>query len=175
VIAKGLPTLPISLLSASPSPIPGDYGYAFMFQDPKGSYWLEHCRMEHASTSLFIQAGAPEISSCHILNGLQSGMECSGQSAPKISQCRIAGHKNGAGIVCSGYSKPILRGNSIVDNAWALVNYSSLLLDGRENWWGLDPPTEGLFMGQVDYSNWLKGEPTPSLPSPKTAIEIPEK
>lgn len=159
--AKGLPTLPISFLSASPNPGPGDYAYAFTFQDPQGANSLQHCLIEHASTALFIQAGAPEISSCQLLHGLQSGIECSGQSAPKITGCRIAGHRTGVGIICSGYTKPILRANNIVENAWALVNYSSLLIDARENWWGSDPPGEALFMGQVDFSNWLKAESAP--------------
>ena len=158
LVAKGEPAHPISFLSASPSPLPGDYAYAFTFQDPKGAYLLEHCRIEHASTSLFIQAGSPEISSCQILNGLQSGIECGGQSAPKITRTRIAGHKTGGGIICSGYAKPLLRANNIMDNAWAVVNYINLLVDARGNWWGSDPPAEALFMGQVDYSNWLKAE-----------------
>ncbi len=158
VVAKGEPARPISFLPASPNPMPGDYAYAFTFQDPQGVYLLEHCRIEHASTALFIQAGSAEIVSCQILTGLQSGIECSGQSASKITRSRIAGHKTGTGIICSGYAKPFLRANNIVDNAWAVVSYMNLLVDARENWWGSDPPAEGLIMGQVDYSSWLKAE-----------------
>ncbi len=114
--------------------------------------------IEHASTALLIQAGSAEIASCQILTGLQSGIECSGQSASKITRSRIAGHKTGTGIICSGYAKPFLRANNIVDNAWAVVSYMNLLADARANWWGSDPPAEGLIMGQVDYSSWLKAE-----------------
>jgi len=160
VIARGQPSLAVSFRSASLHPLPGDYAYALMFKDPLHTSYLEHCRIEHASTSLLIQAGGPEICRCQIIGSLQNGIECSGQSSPKITACKIAGHRNGAGIVCSGYCKPVLRGNSIVDNAWALVNYSSLLLDARENWWGGAPPPEGLIMGEVDFSGWLQDDPT---------------
>jgi len=133
VVAKGEPARPISFMPASPNPRPGDYAYVFTFRDPQGVYLLEHCRIEHASTALFIQGGLCGDRPCQIVSGLQSGIECSGQSASKITHSRIADYKTGTGIICSGYAKVFLRANNFVDNAWAVVNYMNLLVDAREN------------------------------------------
>jgi hypothetical protein len=55
----------------------------------------------------------------------------------------------------------VLRGNTILDNAWAVVNHSGNQVDARENWWGSPAPADALFIGDVDRRSPLPEESKP--------------
>ncbi|TAJ06939.1 MAG: hypothetical protein EPO61_13210 [Nitrospirae bacterium] len=155
--ALGTAARPIALTSANASPRPGDYASAVRFegvgQQPS---FLKHVRVEYASTAVHVKEGNPEISHAYIANNLQSAIECAGKSSPKIAYSTLTGHSNNAAVICSGRAQPTLYHNNIVNNAWGVINHSSLPLEARENWWGASPPDEGLFLGAVEFNPSLK-------------------
>lgn len=162
--ALGTAARPITLTSANASPRPGDYASAVRFegvgQQPS---FLKHIRVEYASTAIHVKDGTPEISHAYIAHNLQSAIECTGKSSPKISYSTLTGHSNNAAVICSGRAQPTLYHNNIVNNAWGVINHSSLPLEARENWWGGAKPDDGLFLGTIEY------KPALSQPEPDAA------
>ncbi|MEW6544366.1 MAG: GNA1162 family protein [Nitrospirota bacterium] len=159
--ALGTEKRPIVLTSANASPRPGDYASAIRFEGSgQQPSLLRHVRIEYAQTALQVKEGNPEISHAFIAHNLQSALECSGKSAPKVTHSTLTEHPNNAAVICSGRAQPTLYRNNIVKNAWAVINHSSLPLEARENWWGVAQPDEGLFLGSVEFKPSLK-EPDP--------------
>lgn len=155
--ALGTSARPITLTSANASPRPGDYASAVRFEgSAQQPSFLKHVRIEFAGTALHVKEGNPEISYAYIAHNLQSAVECSGKSSPKISYSTLTEHPNNAAVICSGRAQPTLYRNNIVKNAWGVINHSSLPLEARENWWGVSPPDEGLFLGTVEFKPSLK-------------------
>ena len=163
--AHGTASRPITMTSANAAPRPGDYTAAIRFegggQQPSV---LQHVRIEYAATAVQVKEGNPEISHAFIAHNLQSAIECAGKSAPKISYSTLTGHSNNAAVICSGRSQPVLYRNNIIKNAWGVINHSSLPLEARENWWGVEQPDEGLFLGTVEFKPFLK-QPDPDAVS----------
>lgn len=150
--ALGTAARPITLTSANHAPRPGDYDSAIRFEGAgQQPSFLRHVRIEYAGTAVHVKEGNPEISHAYIAHNLQSAVECSGKSSPKISFSTLTEHPNNAAVICSGRAQPTLYHNNIVKNAWGVINHSSLPLEARENWWGLPQPDEGLFLGTVEF------------------------
>ncbi len=161
VQALGTAARPIKMTSANASPRPGDYTTAIRFEGAgQKPSLLKHVRIEYAATALQVKEGNPEISHAFITHNLQSALECTGKSAPKISYSTLTDHPNNAAVICSGRAQPTLYRNNIVKNAWGVINHSSLPLEARENWWGSVQPDEALFLGAVEYKPSLK-QPEP--------------
>ncbi|MBM4122613.1 MAG: hypothetical protein FJ249_08475 [Nitrospira sp.] len=155
--AFGTAGRPIKMTSANASPRPGDYTNAVRFEGSgQQPSLLRHVRIEYAATALQVKEGNPEISRAFIAHNLQSALECSGKSAPKVTHSTLTEHPNNAAVICSGRSQPTLYKNNIVKNAWGVINHSSLPLEARENWWGTAQPDEGLFLGSVEFKPSLK-------------------
>jgi hypothetical protein len=53
-------------------------------------------------------------------------------------------------VTVRGFGRVLLRNNRIVNNGWAVVNYSGNQVDARGNWWGDAKPADALFVGDVD-------------------------
>ncbi len=161
--ALGTPERPILFTSANASPRPGDYDTAIRFEgDGPVPSLLRYVVVLYAGTALVVKQGSPEISHAYIAHNLQSAMECSGTSSPKISYSTIAHHPNNAAVLCAGQSQPVLYRNNFVSNGWAVINYSTMPLEARENWWGRPTPDRSLFVGSVEY--------TPSLRRPEPEV-----
>jgi hypothetical protein len=155
--AFGTASRPIRMTSANASPRPGDYTNAVRFEGSgQQPSLLRYVRIEYAATALQVKEGNPDISHAFIAHNLQSALECSGKSAPKVTHSTLTEHPNNAAVICSGRSQPTLYRNNIVKNAWAVINHSSLPLEARENWWGAAQPDEGLFLGSVEFKPSLK-------------------
>lgn len=160
--ALGTASRPITLTSVNASPRPGDYASAVRFEGTgQQPSFLKHVRVEYASTAIHVKEGSPEISYAYIAHNLQSAIECAGKSAPKVSYSTLTGHSNNAAVICSGRAQPTLYHNNIVNNAWGVINHSSLPLEARQNWWGGANPDEALFLGTVEY------KPALSQPEPE--------
>ncbi|HEV8539643.1 MAG TPA: GNA1162 family protein [Nitrospiraceae bacterium] len=163
--ALGTAVRPITMTSANAAPRPGDYTSAVRFESGgQQPSFLQHVRIEYAATAVQVKEGNPEISHAFIAHNLQSAMECAGKSAPKISYSTLTEHANNAAVICSGRSQPVLYRNNIIKNAWGVINHSSLPLEARENWWGMEQPDEGLFLGTVEFKPSLK-QPDPDAVS----------
>jgi hypothetical protein len=159
--ALGTPERPIILTSANSSPRPGDYSSALRFEgEGDQPSLLRHIRIEYAATAIQVKEGNPEISHAFIAHNLQSALECMGKSSPKVTYSTLADHRNNAAVVCGGRAQPTLYRNNIVNNAWAVINHSTLPLEARENWWGAAQPDEALFLGMVEFKPFLN-QPEP--------------
>ncbi|MBI4400747.1 MAG: DUF799 family lipoprotein [Nitrospirae bacterium] len=164
VQALGTKDRPITLTSANASPRPGDYAAAVQFEGSgQQPSLLRHVRIEYAATAVQVKEGNPEISHAFIARNLQSALECGGKSAPKVSYSTLTEHPNNAAVLCTGRAQPTLYRNNIVNNAWGVINHSTLPLEARENWWGGAKPDDGLFLGAVEY------KPALSQPEPEAA------
>jgi len=148
--------------SGSAAPARGDYGYAIRIERPGPiPNWLIWTQIRQATTGLRLEAGRTEISYGEVAENRLNGIEVSGRAAVTITGVRIVRNPNGAGVVVTGDAKPILRRNTIAGNGWAILNHTPYTLDARENWWGTSAPSEELFVGLVDRSNWLNDDPFP--------------
>lgn len=124
---------------------------------PNRSIWTQ---IRHAMTGLRLEAGRTEISYGEVAEDRLNGIEVSGTAAVTITGMRILRNPNGAVLVVTGDAKPILRLNTITDNGWAILNQTPYTLDARENWWGTNNPSDDLFIGLMDWSNWLNEDPS---------------
>jgi parallel beta-helix repeat protein len=159
--ALGTSEHPIVFTSANSSPRPGDYSSALRFEgEGDQPSLLRHIRIEYAATAVQVKEGTPEISHAFIAHNLQSALECMGKSSPKVTYSTLSDHPNNAAVVCGGRAQPTLYRNNIVNNAWAVINHSTLPLEARENWWGAVQPDEALFLGIVEFKPFLN-QPEP--------------
>jgi len=156
--AMGTAARPITLTSAGASPRPGDYASAVRFEGagPLPSF-LMHVRIEYASTAIQVKEGNPEIAHAYIAHNLQSALECTGRSSPKIAYSTLTEHPNNAAVLCGERAQATLYHNNIVKNAWGVINHSALPVRARENWWGVPQPDGKSFIGAVEYTPPLKG------------------
>lgn len=151
LVARGAPQRRITFTSASERPRPGDFGAAVVIRAKAGqTSALEEVVMEHAAVALRVESGGAEVLRAEIAKNLQSGVEVSGTGVLKLAESRVTGQASGAGVTIQGFGRAVLRGNSISENGWAVVNYSGNQVDARENWWGTGAPSDGLFVGDVD-------------------------
>lgn len=151
LVARGTPAQRITFTSASDRPRPGDFGAAVVVRARTGqTSTLEDVVVEHAGVGLRIESGGAEVLRAEIAKNLQSGIEVTGTGVLKLGDSRVEGQAAGSGVTVQGFGRAVLRGNSIVDNGWAVVNYSGNQVDARENWWGAGTPADGLFVGDVD-------------------------
>jgi hypothetical protein len=111
---------------------------------------LEGVAIEHAGVAVRVESGGLEVLKADIAANLQGGIEVAETGVLKLSESRLAEHKSGGAVTVRGFGRAILRNNRIVDNGWAVVNYSGNQVDARENWWGSPTPADGLFVGDVD-------------------------
>lgn len=150
--ALGTRDRPITLTSANASPRPGDYTAAIRFEGSgQQPSLLRFIRIEYAATAVQVHDGNPEISHAFIARNLQSALECTGKSAPKVTFSTLTEHLNNAAVICGERARPILYRNNIVKNGWGVINHSPLPLEARENWWGNAQPDDGLFLGAVEF------------------------
>ncbi len=150
LVARGTPAQRITFTSASERPRAGDFGAAVVVRAKTGqTSALEEVVVEHAGVGVRVESGGVEVLRAEIAKNLQSGVEVSGTGVLKLGDSRVAGQPAGTGVTVQGFGRAVLRGNSIVDNGWAVVNYSGNQVDARENWWGAGTPAEGLFVGDV--------------------------
>lgn len=159
LIARGTPAQRITFTSASERPRPGDFGAAVVVRAKTGQTTaLEEVLVEHAGVGVRIESGGAEVLRAEIAKNLQSGLEVTGTGVLKLGDSRVTGHPAGSGVTVQGFGRAVLRGNSIVGNGWAVVNYSGNQVDARENWWGAGAPADGLFVGDVDRRSPLAEE-----------------
>ncbi len=155
--AKGKQGRPIIFSSNSPSPSPGDYLFAVKFsrKQETGSLF-EFCSFKYGVNAFIIDYGKPDITYSVISDNSQAGIICGNNSFPKIEHNIIKRNSGTGAIFCKGMSSPRIHYNNFADNPFAIQSYSKIQIDARNNWWGEDPPDEGLFIGMVSYSPWLK-------------------
>lgn len=158
LVAQGDADHMIVFASASDRPRPGDFKAAVQIRAKGGqTSLLERVKIEHAGVGLRVDSGSVEVLAADIADNLQSGVEVRDTGALKLSESRIAGHHAGGGVTVQGFGRVLLRRNHIIDNGWAIVNYSRNQVDARGNWWGAAPPLDTLFVGDVDRSDALAG------------------
>lgn len=151
LVARGSQDRRVVFTSGSERPAPGDFKSAVRVEAKAGqTSLLEHVTVEHAAVGLKVASGGLEVLQAEIAGNLQGGIEVSDTGLLKLSQSRVAGHKSGGGVTVQGFGRASLRGNRILDNAWAVVNYSGNQVDARENWWGNATPDDALFVGDID-------------------------
>lgn len=163
ILAKGTADRPITFTSASQAPVPGDFRFAVQVAEGTSrSSSFERVRFEYAATALRVESGIVEVTHGEIRDNRQSGVEVLHSGVLKIAHSQIRGHRTGAAITVRGFGRMSLRRSAVTDNGWALLNYSSLQVDARENWWGSPTPDEALFVGSVDRRDRLTEAPRTS-------------
>ncbi len=154
--AKGKRNGPISFISNSPSPAPGDYLFMVRFtKETKVGSFFEFCRFKHGVNGLIIEYGKPDITYSIISDNSQAGIICGNDSSPKIEYNTLTRNKGTGAIFCKAMSAPRIHYNNFVDNPFAIQSFSRIQIDARNNWWGKDPPDDGLFIGNITYKPWL--------------------
>ena len=58
-------------------------------------------------------------------------------------------------MFCKGMANPRMHYNNFLDNPFAIQSFSRIQIDARNNWWGNNPPDEGLFIGNITLKPWL--------------------
>jgi len=159
MVARGKREQPIVFTSSGASPSAGDYLSVVRFiARTKVNSFFEYCVMEHATIAVDIHFGSPDISYCYIANNAQSAIKCRNDAAPKIFYNTITGNLGTGGIECVGMSRPKINHNNIVDNAVGIQAFSTILIDGRYNWWGKAQPDSSLIWGEenIQFKPWLE-------------------
>ncbi|MBI4379136.1 MAG: DUF799 family lipoprotein [Nitrospinae bacterium] len=158
--ARGRKDRIIAFTSNSSSPSHGDYIAAVRFEkETSFNSFFKYCQIRYATIGIEIKAGSPDITYSVISDNSQSGLQISGKATPKISFNTISKNTGSAGVVAIGWANPKIDHNNIVDNAFAIQSFSQILIDARNNWWGVIPPNDDLFIGEnIDRSSWLNEE-----------------
>ncbi len=147
IVARGTREAPILFSANSASPAPGFYACAVRFMSPtKVNSVMEYCIVKYAETALDVQHGAPDISYCHIAASSQCGVFCGNDASPKITFSSFTDNLGQGGIACRGMSRPTINYNNFSGNAFAVQAFSSIYIDARWNWWGVNPPDEGTIL-----------------------------
>ncbi|RMH52193.1 MAG: hypothetical protein D6682_02440 [Zetaproteobacteria bacterium] len=112
---------------------------------------IEQATIAQAAIAFTIQAGAPRIHRCRIIDSRYSAFDIQGVSRPQILENEIAGASSGA-VVVSGRAQPVLHGNLLHDNQpFHLQNGSVYRIDATGNRWR-PPAGPTTILGDVDYS-----------------------
>jgi hypothetical protein len=151
VVARGTAAQRIVMTSGSERPRAGDFRSALRIgARPGQTSTLEHVVIEQAAVGVKVEGGALEALRIDVSGTQQAGIEVAETGVLKLSESRVAGHGSGGGVMVRGFGRVVLRNNRIVDNGWAVVNYSGNQVDARQNWWGGAAPADALFVGDVD-------------------------
>jgi hypothetical protein len=155
--ARGTREKLIIFTSSRSSPSPGSYPAAVRFEHPaKVASFFQYCIFEFAETSLEVAHGAPEIDRCLIAHNSQAGIKATREGAPKISYSTFLKNEGTGAVVALGAARPKIHRNNFRENPFAIQSQSSIYIDARENWWGGSPPSESLFLGQINLKPWLE-------------------
>jgi parallel beta-helix repeat protein len=159
--ARGTPDRWITFTSSSSSPSPGSYPAAVRFEQPaRVASFFRYCILEFAETALEIAQGAPDIDHCLIRQNGQAGIRVTQEGAPKVSFSTFFRNAGTGALVAIGAARPKISRNNFQENPFAIQSQSSIYLDARENWWGAAPPSDALFLGEINLKPWLeKPEP----------------
>jgi hypothetical protein len=150
VNARGTGEQRIVFTSASDRARAGDFRNALVIRGAGRTSILEEVLVEHAGTGILIENGGLEAARVALIGNQQAGVDVAETGVLKLSESKVSGHAAGSGITVRGFGRAVLRRNDIVDNGWAVVNYSSNVVEARENWWGAPVPADSLFVGDVD-------------------------
>ncbi|MBF0227284.1 MAG: DUF799 family lipoprotein [Desulfobacterales bacterium] len=158
IISKGNEEYPIIFTSSGSTPASGDYVSAVEFEKKSNiSSFFQFCIFEFAKVGINIYEGSPEITQCYISNNSQAGIRCSNESDPKITYNTITNNGGSGGIECVGNSRPKINYNNFKDNAVSIQAWSNLLIDARNNYWGMSPPDRQFIWGdKVLIEPWLE-------------------
>ncbi|HSR11612.1 MAG TPA: right-handed parallel beta-helix repeat-containing protein, partial [Thermodesulfobacteriota bacterium] len=157
VEARGTRERWITFTSNSSSPAPGSYPAAFRFEGPaQGASLFRYCVFEFAETALEIAHGGPDIDRCLISDNAQAGIKTLESGAPAVSFSTFARNAGTGAVVAFGQSRPKILRSNFEKNAFAVQSHSSIYIDARENWWGESPPSESLFLGEINLKPWLE-------------------
>ncbi len=194
--AQGTAQAPITFTSNATAPAPGDWkGIYFRDQTNNTATLLEHCIVEYGgntnSANINLNNAKPTIQYNTIRNSSHSGIYISGTGANgALVSCNNL-KDNVYGVYTAGSTQPLVNNNNFLRNQhYGVYNSGSLVLDGKDNWWG-DADGPGFngddVYGSVDYAPWLAAAsncidtpPTNSPPfEPKspfptnTAVRVP--
>jgi parallel beta-helix repeat protein len=159
--ARGTSDGAITFTSSSSSPTPGAYPAAIRFAKETGvASFFRYCIIEFAETGMEVAYGSPEIDRCLIARSAQAGIKVTQEGAPKISYSTFLQNAGTGALVALGGARPKVHRSNFRENDFAVQSLSSIFMDARENWWGANPPSESLFLGQLNLKPWLdKPEP----------------
>ncbi len=159
--ARGTSDGTITFTSSSSSPTPGAYPAAIRFEkEPGMASFFRYCIIEFAETGMEVAYGSPEIDRCLIARNGQAGIKVTHEGAPKVSYSTFLQNAGTGALVALGGARPKVHRNNFWENDFAVQSHSSIFIDARENWWGASPPSESLFLGQINLKPWLeKPEP----------------
>ena len=159
--ARGTSDGAITFTSSSSSPTPGAYPAAIRFEKETGvASFFRYCIIEFADTGMEVAYGSPEIDRCLIARSAQAGIKVTHGGAPKVSYSTFLKNAGTGALVALGGARPKVHRNNFRENDFAVQSHSSIFVDARENWWGASPPSESLFLGQINLKPWLeKPEP----------------
>jgi len=147
------------LTSGSERPRAGDFKSALQIRAKPGqTSTLEHVVIEQAAVGVRIEGGGLEALRIDVTGNQQAGIEVADTGVLKLSDSLVTGHGAGGGVTVRGFGRVLLRNNRIVNNGWAVVNYSGNQVDARGNWWGGAKPADALFVGDVDRRDPLTTE-----------------
>ena len=159
VVARGTAAERIVMTSASERPRAGDFKAALQMRAKPGqTSILEHVAIEHGGVGVRLDSGGLEALRVDVRGNQQAGIDVAETGVLKLSESRVTGHPAGGGVSVRGFGRVVLRGNRIVDNGWAVVNYSRNQVDARGNWWGAAIPDDALFVGDIDRAEPLAEE-----------------
>jgi parallel beta-helix repeat protein len=159
--ARGTSDGAITFTSSSSSPAPGAYPAAIRFAKETGvASFFRYCIIEFAETGMEVAYGSPQIDRCLIARSAQAGIKVTQEGAPKISYSTFLQNAGTGALVALGGARPKVHRSNFRENDFAVQSHSSIFMDARENWWGASPPSESLFLGQMNLKPWLeKPEP----------------
>jgi hypothetical protein len=134
ISAKGTRDHPISFVSNSPSPAPGDYLFAVKLSGKSAvSSFFEFCRFRHSVNAMIIDHGTPDLTYSVISDNSQAGIICGNDSSPKIEYNTLARNKGTGAVFCKATASPRMRHNNVIDNPFAIQSFSRIQIDARSN------------------------------------------
>jgi parallel beta-helix repeat protein len=155
--ARGTSDGAITFTSSNSSPAPGAYPAAIRFVKETGvASFFRYCIIEFAETAMEVAFGSPEIDRCLIARSAQAGIKVTQEGAPKVSYSTFLQNAGTGALVVLGGARPKVHRSNFRENDFAVQSHSSIFIDARENWWGASPPSESLFLGQMNLKPWLE-------------------
>jgi len=159
-VAYGEKERPVRLVpNAGEAALPGTWKGLVIRQAPRVR--LRHVTLTGAATGVTVIDSSPEIYAATISKCSQAGLYLKSNARPDITCTRFVSNGGQGAIVIEGQGvSPKIRQSTFIQNEpFQVQSYAPMVIDLRENYWGVPDPSPESFLGDIQWEPALSAPP----------------